>query len=647
MKLSAPALARSLALGALALTVSPGAHGAAEEWRHWAGDTGAQRYSPLSEIDSTNVERLEVLWSWTVADARLPEYRGTLERATNFESTPLYVDGTLYVTTPLSQVVALDPATGEERWRFDPGGERERPPNLGFVHRGATFHSSEKTGPRLFMGTGDGYLLAIDPRTGEPVGEFGELGRVDLTRGLGRPVVRHQYAVTAPPVVCGEVVVVGASISEGAQMGSAPPGHVRAFDLATGALRWTFHTIPQEGEPGVESWQNGAWREAGHANVWTTMTVDPQLERVYLPTSTPTNDFYGGQRLGHNLFAESLVSLDCASGKRVWHFQITHHGLWDYDLPAAPMLVDLEIETEAGGRREVPAVVQLTKQGFVFVFDRRDGTPVWPIEERPVPASRVPGEQAAATQPFPTRPPPFERQGLVEDDLIDFTPELRTEAKRIVETLGIELGPLYAPPSLEGTTIMPGYGGGANWPGGAFDPESHRLYVPSMASPMLAALGPPDPSRSSHRYVRRHVEGFAGPDGLPLIGPPYSQLTAYDLDRGEILWQVANGRGPRDHPRLAALDLPDLGSKGRGAVLLTRTLLFLTEGSGRTGSSRGGGGPLLRALDKQTGEVIRVIELPGETTGAPMTYRHAGRQYIAVALGSTPPRLIALGLPPE
>jgi quinoprotein glucose dehydrogenase len=631
-------VAAALAASALGRYHSGNYHFRSGEWRFYGGDQGGSRYSPLDQITKANVKHLRVAWTWTVPDAEVAKGQPALARATYFQSTPLMVGGVLYVTTPLSQLAAVEAMTGKTLWVYDPKSyESGRPPNIGFVHRGAAYWTDGKQ-ERIFFATGDAHLIAVDARTGQPVADFGENGRVDLTRGLDRTVPRRIYGVSSAPVICRDVVVVGSSISDGATLPEMPPGHVRGFDARTGQLKWLFRTIPRQGEFGYETWENDAWKYTGNTNVWAPMSADDELGYVYLPTSTPTNDFYGGHRLGDNLFAESLVCLKAETGERVWHFQMVHHGLWDYDLPCAPNLVEITV----GGRR-IQAVAQATKHGFVFVFDRRTGEPVWPIEERPVPPSTVPGERAARTQPFPVKPPPFERQGVTERDLIDFTPELKAEALEIFKRF--ESGPLFTPPSLKGTLGLPGYGGGANWGGAAFDPETGVLYIPSITSPMLLALGQPDPHRSSFRYTRRGVPDFSGPRGLPLVKPPYGRITAVDLNQGEILWQVANGDGPRAHPLLKALKLPPLGSMGRAGPLLTRTLLFVGEGTGRTGSTVGGGGPKFKAYDKVTGAVVWETVLPDHTTGAPMTYLAGGKQYVVVAVGSTPAQLVALSLP--
>lgn len=606
------------------------------EWRSWGGDPGCTHYSPLDQIHPGNVGELRPAWSWTTADAPIMEANPRL-RATYFQATPLMIDGRLFVSTCLSQAAAIDPRTGQTLWVHDPKSyEAGRPPNLGFVNRGLAYWA-EAGSRRLFLVTGDAHLVALDPVSGRPIEEFGAGGRADLAEGVPGAQRGRGYGHTSAALVCRDVVIVGSSISDGARTKEGVPGVVMGFDVRTGRRLWSFRIIARPGEAGGETWEDGSAEYTGGGNVWTMMSADEELGYVYLPTSTPTSDFYGGHRLGDNLFAESLVCLEAATGRRVWHFQMVHHGLWDYDLPCAPNLVDITVE----GRR-VKAVAQVSKQGFAYVFDRVTGAPVWPIEERPVPPSTVPGERASPTQPFPTRPPPFERQGVAEDDVIDFTPELRARALEILRRY--DIGPLFTPPSLRGTVQLPGHGGGANWPGAAFDPDTGLLYVPSMTSPLVAALGEGDPDRTNLRYTRRTSE-LEGPEGLPILKPPYARVTAIDLNRGEHVWAVVNGGdGPRDYPLLKELNLPPMGTLARAGALVTRTLLFVTEGSGRSGSARGGGRKL-RALDKSTGRTLAEFELPDDATGVPMTYLAGGKQYVAVAVGSSPPQLVALSLP--
>ena len=426
-------------------------------------------------------------------------------------------------------------------------------------------------------------------------------------------------------------------------------GEVRAFDVRTGKPRWTFRVIPREGEPGIETWDQESWRYTGAGNVWAPMSADDELGYIYLPTTSPTNDMYGGHRLGNNLFSDSVVCLDAKTGKMVWHFQTIHHDLFDYDNPAAPILGDITVD----GRR-IKAVMQVTKQSFTYVFDRVTGKPVWPIVERPVPQSIVPGERTSATQPVPTKPPPFDRQGVAIDDLIDFTPELRAEAIEIVKHY--VTGPVFMPPSLigqgpndtKGTIQLPGSVGGADWTGAGFDPETGMLYVPSMTNPFVANLVSGNPQQTNLRYRASTRELLMGPQGLPLMKPPYGRITAIDLNRGEHAWMVPNGDGPRDHPLLKSLNLPPLGHASRGAPLVTKTLLFAPDGDQvNTRTPPGGGGKKFRALDKATGKTVWETDLDAGATGAPMTYMYKGKQYIVVAIGGRDhsAEFVALTLP--
>lgn len=603
-------------------------------WPAYGGDAGSTKYAPLDQINADNVDQLEVAWQWTSSDG--PVLSENSLDAGALKVTPIMVHGVLYVRTSLSIVAAIVAATGEQLWEFDPRSwEVGRPTNLGFNTRGVA-HWSDGEAEHIFVATGDAHLWAVDAWTGRPVSDFGTDGRIDLTEGLRRAVPRRSYQVISPPLVVGDVVIVGSSIFDGPRYMTAPPGDIRAFDVRTGEERWRFNTIPEKDEYGIETWEDDSWTYTGNTNVWSIMSADLDLGYVYLPIGTPTNDWYGGHRLGDNLFAESLVAVDAATGERVWHYQLVHHGLWDYDIPAAPTLVDITVDG-----RPIKAVAQITKQGFVYVFDRVTGEPVWPIEERPVPQSTVPGERASPTQPFPTKPPAFERQGVTIDDLIDFTPELRAEAEEILSEL--DYGPLFTPPSQRGTINLPGWAGGANWQGAAFDPETGYLYVPSRTGPMVAQIVEADPERSDFNYRRGGRRGVTGPQDLPLFKPPYVRLTAYDLNTGELAWMVPFGDGIRQ--RLINMGIPDPGPVGGGGYtgpLLTPNLLFL----GASGGRGAGVPPVLRAYDKATGVVLNATELPVRPSGTPMTYMAEGRQFIVMAYGSGEESgLIGLALP--
>ena len=442
------------------------------------------------------------------------------------------VGGVLYVSTSMSQVAALDAATGKAKWVYDPETWKNGiPSNNGFVHRGVAYWA-EGDDQRILIGTGDGYLICLNAKTGKPIPTFGQDGRIDLTQGLGRPVDRRLYGVSSPPIICRDVVVMGSKVHEDPVQKEMPPGDVRGFDVRTGKQLWQFHSIPREGEFGNETWEQGSWKTTGAANVWTLMSADEALGYVYLPFGTSANDHYGVHRPGDGLFGDSLVALDARTGKRIWHFQMAHHGLWDYDLPSAPNLIDIRVNGQP-----VKAIAQVSKQGFVYVFDRVTGKPIWPIEERPVPQSTVPGERSSPTQPFPTKPAPFDRQGVTPDDVIDFTPELRKQALAILEKYNY--GPLYTPPSLEKPAIMmPGIAGGASWSGAAFDPESGSLYVSSITHPYAMTLSKSPVPGIGYVGTRNPVETIGG---IPLWKPPYGRVTAIDMNTGDHRWMAPVG----------------------------------------------------------------------------------------------------------
>jgi quinoprotein glucose dehydrogenase len=606
------------------------------EWRHYGSDLHGSRYSSLEQIGPENFRSLRLAWTWDSPDNAVLRKNPDLRTGPN-EGTPIMVGGVLYTVTSLNQVAALDAATGKTLWLHHPGSR-------GNVHRGVAYwEDARKRNRRIFVATADSYLLALDAGTGKPVRSFGKDGRVDLTLGLRRPVDRKLVSVTSPPVVCGDVIVVGGSVDDFQDKREMPPGDVRGFDARTGKRLWTFHTVPQAGEFGNETWEDESWKYTGNTNVWTVMSYDPELDYVYLPVSTPTNDWYGGHRKGENLFAESLVCLEAKTGRRVWHFQIVHHGLWDYDLPCAPNLIDVTVD----GKR-VKAVAQVTKQAFCFVFDRVTGKPLWPVEERPVPSSTVPGERASPTQPFPTRPAPFDRQGVTLDDLIDYTPELRREAEEILKRDWV-YGPLYTPPATRPTILMPGWVGGASWAGAAADPETGLLYVPSITNAMWLALEKPESPDTTVDYkIGPNGYRIAGPQGLPLFKGPYGRVTAIDLNTGEHRWTAVQGEGPRNHPALKHLNLPPLGIHHRTYVLTTKTLLLATQEGGWFNEETPTEPPVLRAFDKATGRLIGEVPLPAHPTGAPMTYLAGGKQYVAVPVGGSgkPAALAALSLGP-
>ncbi len=621
-----------------AQTAAPAASG---EWRHYGGDAGARKYSPLAQIAKDTLPRLAVAWQWPSVDNAVVAANPT-SRPGGYQDTPLMANGVLYTVTSLGQIAAIDPGTGASVWTFDPGSWKEgRPGNLGFVHRGMAYWT-DGTRERLVVGTGDAYLIAVDAKTGALDQSFGEGGRVDLMAGVERAVRTTLYSSSSAPVVCRDVIVVGASVHDGPATKEYPRGDVTGYDVRTGKRLWTFYSIPRKGQEGRETWSGDAAEYTGSTNVWSLMSADEDLGLVYLPFGTPTNDFYGGHRPGANLFAESIVAVEARTGKRRWHYQVVHHGLWDYDLPAAPTLVDITV-----GGRAVKALAQVTKQGFTYVLDRRTGVPVWPIEERPVAQSAAPGERSSATQPVPSKPPAFERQGLTDDNLIDFTPELR---QRAIEALkDFDRGPLYTPPSERGTAQLPGWVGGANWGGAAFDPETGRLYVPSMTSPTMVQLVKPDAEKSNFQLRRGGQMFMPTIDGLPVVKPPYSRVTALDLNLGTTAWMSPIGDGPRQHPLIASLNLPPMGMEARANPLVTKTLLFLSQGGGNVGgvpgitpagASTGPPPPLpetrkLHVFDKATGAHLweAVPPIPGPMA-TPMTYLFKGKQYVVMAVGN-------------
>ena len=623
------------------------------EWVSYASDAGSTKYTSLSEINRENFDKLEIAWAWTSIDGEL-DLEGMLGSDADdisfgrLQATPLMVEGVLYMITALNQVVALDATSGELLWSFDPqaylSGYSISP--LGYHHRGVAYWS-DGTESRILFATNDGYLHSLNANTGVPDAAF-RGGRIDMTDGIpraDRELLDYSGAVplgtVSPPIVVGDVLVVNQITSNRPHYKERPPTWVRGYNIRSGQLIWTFHTIPQGGEFGVETWQEESWRYTGNGGVWTQMSADLELGYVYLPTEAPTNDYYGGHRPGDNLFTQSVVALNALTGERAWHFQMIHHGLWDYDTPAAPNLMNLTVDG-----REIRALAQVTKQGWAYVFDRATGVPVWPIPELPVPEGIIPGERTSPTQPFPTKPPAFALQGLTEDDLIDFTPELRAEALDIMDNY--VYGPIFTPASLpdqttgkRGTIFVPSAGGGANWPGAGFDPESNVLFVPASNGAFTPYMGTLPADESNFRYYRLQNRGVVGPRGLPLLKPPYSTITAFDMNRGEILWQVPNGDKMARvdaHPALDGLDLPPLGGGGRHPVLVTSTLLIHGQDMGY--------GPNLIARDKATGEELARIELSGAPQSAPMSYAVDSKQYIALGINDAPtPKLVVFALP--
>ena len=649
-----------LAVAAVAVTSTP-AYAQQVEWRSYGSDVAGTKYTPLDQINRDTVGDLEIVWRQSVLPDAIRGGRD-IEASIASQNTPLMADGRLYISSGLGTVAALDAKTGEVLWFDEPPGRDGEPFQRVRQTRGVAYWEDADTGEARVLAVVGAYLVALDARTGERFPDFGEGGEVDLRKGYHREVETFSWG--SAPIVVNDIAVIGSNVTDIVSpqqpaLKLAAPGDVRGFDVRTGEQVWIFRTVPQEGEYGNDTWLTAidqdrpSWEYTGHTNMWAWASADEELGYVYLPLSTPTNDYYGGYRPGDNLFAESIVCLDARTGERIWHFQAVHHGLWDYDFPAAPNVVDITVDGRA-----IKAVAIVSKQAFTYVFDRATGEPVWPIEERPVEPGDIPGEWYAPTQPFPTKPPPFDQQGTSVDDLIDFTPELRQEALEIFEQY--VTGPLFTAPSLidespggkKGTLMAPGLVGGADWGGAAVDPETGILYVPSAHLESVLGIVPSEHPRSDMRLVLHSVEPVEGPRELPLFKPPYGRLVAIDLNKGEILWSKANGDGPRDHPALRHLNLPPLGQPGRVSPLVTKSLVFLGEG-GRDGIIAlnpvwgGSGGKMFRAYDKLTGDVVWEKELPGATTAAPMSYMVDGRQYIVLTLGweDMPSEYVALALP--
>ena len=678
------------------------------EWRSYAGDIAGTKYSPLAQIDASNFSTLELAWEWTLVDNFISKttpsggewwtsldtivetlieetpnlYSNSEELAgppnpSSFQATPLMIGGILYFNTPLSQGVAIDAATGKTLWVFNPKTYEEGTPAMSrpWVQRGVAYWTDGDGDERIFWGTGNGYLVCVNAENGQPCADFGSDGSGIIDAQVGIPRLDRDardylnamlYAINSPPIIVRDKVIHGSQIADRRITKEAPPGWVRAWDVRTGEHEWDFHTVPNSAdEYGVSTWLNESWRYSGSTNVWSMLAGDNELGYVYLPTGTATNDFYGADRPGDNLFSESIVCVDVETGQRVWHFQAVHHGLWDYDFPTHPNLVDLVVDG-----RPIKALLQVSKQAFVYAFDRVTGKPIWPIVERPVPQdTNMPGEVLSPTQPFPTKPAPFDYQGITIDDLVDFTPEIRAMAVEVVQNF--RLGPLFTPPSrpieteTQGTLMRPPDFGAAGWAGGAVDPETSMLYIPSRNSTLAIPLYQPDQAigatvRYTHgapeqqrlaeilaaKRIANNTTGNRGyqpriPQGLPLLKPPYSRMTAIDMNTGEHKWMVPLGNGDRirNHPRLSHLNLPPLGNGTIAGPVLTKTLLISSLTAG--GSN---GGPRLVAWDKQTSIEQGSVDLPTGTIGTPMTYMVGDKQYIAVTIGGGP-RLVAFTLP--
>jgi len=614
------------------------AHGAERfvkgEWHHFAGDKGSAKYSALDQIDASNVNNLEETWTWNVDEAEMQ----TGQPSRPLRVTPLMIEGRLYIITTLGVVASLDPGTGKTLWTYDPQVYKApMPTHGGFGHRGLEYWA-DGDDKRLIIVNGAFQLIALNAFTGKPISDFGENGIVDIKKNFHPRATNRNYNVKGPATVCRDTIVFGCVINDLTSLKTMPAGNIQAYDVRTGKLKWTFNTIPQEGEFGIDTWEKESWKYTGNTNVWSWISADEELGHFYLPLGTPTNDWYGGHRPGDGLFGESVLCLDAETGKRVWHYQTVHHGVWDYDLPTAPILTDINVDG-----KPVKALAAISKNAFTYVLNRETGKPVWPIEERAVPQSDVPGEKTSPTQPFPTKPPPFDLQGLTRDDMIDFTPQLRVEA--IKAASDYTYGPLYTPPSIveedgkKGTISIPGINGGACTFGGAFDPETGLLYVQSMTLPWVLGLKTPAEGMSDMNYTFNAWIDY-GPRvrGLPLTKPPYARITAIDLNKGDIQWQEPLGDGPRKRVNEIIGDGTDVGRLGSMNVsaaylngpLLTKTLLFaMVVHSGEEEKFGLHKGAVFYAYDKTTGEVVFERDMLNMfPSSLPMTYMHEGKQYI-------------------
>jgi quinoprotein glucose dehydrogenase len=628
------------------------------EWRTYGADLASTRYRPFDQINKDNFNNLEVAWRFKTDNlGPRPEF--------NFQSTPLMVGGWIYTTAGTRRaVVALDAATGEMKWMHseDEGKRAEEAPRL-LSGRGLAYWSDGRSSRIIYVTPGY-RMKALDAKTGAVITSFGKNGVVDLKleNDQTMDLITGDIGLHATPVIARDVIVVGAAHTEGSRPESRrnEKGYVRGFDVRTGRRLWIFHTIPEPGEFGSDTWEQDSESYTGNAGVWGQISVDEELGTVFLPVEMPTGDYYGGHRHGAGLFGESLVAVDLKTGKRKWHYQFIHHGIWDWDLPCAPILADVTID---GRMRKI--VMQPTKQGWLYVFDRVTGEPIWPIEERAVEASNVPGEKAHPTQPFVTKPPAYERQGVTVNDLIDFTPQLRAEAEKLISRF--KIGPIFTPPVVStwpgplGTLMLPDVTGGANWQGGSYDPENGTFYIFTNTNIASVGLipGSERPNKASDmNFVRGQAVDPANPkgpavpttvQGLPLVKPPYGRISAIDLHKGELLWQVAHGETPdniRNHPALKGLTIPRTGRQGRIGTLVTKSLVIAGEG-GLFTLADGRRGAMLRAYDKRTGQEAGAVYMPASQTGSPMTYMLNGRQYIVVAISSQnfPGELIAFRLP--
>jgi len=638
------------------------------EWPSYAADLAGSRYRSLDQINASNFNDLEIAWRIKTDNfGDRPEYK--------LEGTPLMVNGVLYATAGSRRaVIALDPATGELLWiHGEHEGKRGGAAPRQLSGRGLAYWSDGKEERILYVTPGF-RLICLDAKDGVRIPSFGNSGEVDLKLNDDQDIlpdlITGEIGIQSAPVVAKDTVIIGAAFREGMTPRSMRnnKGYVRGFDVRTGKRLWIFHTIPKKDEFGYDTWEKDSAEYTGNTGVWTQITVDEQLGLVYLPVESPTSDFYGGHRPGNNLFGETLVCVDLKTGERKWHFQLVHHPLWDMDISSAPILADITVDG-----KPVKAVAQPTKQGFLYVFDRITGKPIWPIPERSVEVGNVPGEWYSPTQPIPTKPAAYSRNGVSIDDLIDFTPALRDRAKEMASKY--HLGPVYTPPTVStldgtlGTLTMGTASGGTNWPGGSYDPETHNVYVYACNS-CIEPIGlvPVSKEISDLNYIAgtagKEVEILKGPgenagadspkppkkrqgsgyislniDGLPLVKPPYGTITAINLDKGEFVWQIAHGETPdvvRNSEALKGLNIPRTGQETYNiGTLVTKTLVIAGEGQVTT-TSEHPRGAMLRAYDKITGKEVGAVYMPAPQTGSPMTYMVNGKQYIVVAVSGGP-----------
>jgi len=628
----------------------------AGEWPTYGADLASTRYSPLDQINAGNFSKLQLAFRFKTDNfGPRPEFQ--------FQSTPLMVNGRLFTTAGTRRaVVALDATTGEMLWMhgINEGKRGEAAPRL-LSGRGLSYWSDGKD-ERVIYVTPGYQMIALDARTGDRVAGFGNDGIVDLKTGLdqeGLDLTTAEIGLHAAPIISKDVIVMGAAHREGGAPRSKTnvKGYIRGYDVRTGKRLWIFHTIPLKGEPGFETWDPDAAAYTGNTGVWAQMSADEELGIVYMPVELPTGDYYGGHRHGSakgpesSLYSETLLALDIKTGQRKWHYQLVHHGLWDHDIPCAPILMDLVVNG-----KPVKAVAQPTKQNWLYVFDRATGKPVWPIVERPVEKGDVPGEWYSPTQPFVTKPDAYERQGVTVDDLIDYTPELRAEAVKLIANY--KIGPIFTPPVVSkwegprGTLMLPDVTGGANWQGGSFDPETKRFYIFTNVTITSIGLTAPEAGRSDMLFGRGNARNPNPPPpppagapaggggggglnvrGLPLVKPPYATISAIDMNKGDLLWKIPHGDtadNVRNNPALKGVTIPRTGRQGRIGVLTTKTLLIAGEGGFNTTPE--GRGAYLRAYDKATGADAGQVYMPAPQTGSPMTYMLNGTQYIAVAV---------------